>query len=333
MPRRRGGAANTGISTLGLTASNFPASSPLQDWTNTAGANLESGTKKVTDIGWRMPYPWGYGQTNASGAVTNIPNSSGRVDSLAELGYVNTGAVSWTNATPGGGANGVPHRTLNLQHSRSSGGLPDWALLDLFALPPQSSSYVFQPYTNTGVATTYGAVGGRVNINGLIYPFATNANNIVVRTNPLVALLSGASNPLTGDTAYLSNYAGNFANNILMAPINPSSYLDGGNAWALYDSTNGLYAHVGELAEISQLTDGGKTGEGNLYELLAQTTVSDNVFTIYTIGQALKQTVRGRFVVNGDKRYEVTIERNANVVAAPANQGVFRIVSVREITP
>ncbi len=254
------------------------------------------------------------------------------MDSLAELGYVNTGAMSWSTNS-GTSLTGVPHRTLNLQHSRGSGGLPDWALLDLFALPPQSSSYVFQPYTNTGTAATYGAVGGRVNINGLIYPFATNANNIVVRTNPLIALLSGASNPITGDSSYLSNYAGNFATNILMAPINPASYLDGGNTWALYDSTNGLYAHVGELAEVSQLTDGGESGEGNLYELLAQTTVSDNVFTVYTIGQALKQTAGGGFVVNGDKRYEVTIERNPNVVAVPTNQGVFRIVSIREITP
>ena len=321
-------AANSGVSTLGTTRSSFAGSLPPQDATNSAGINADSGSWKVTDIGWRLPYPYAYGITNSAGVVTNTPNPNGKMESLAELGYVNTGAVDWTNAStsPLPGANGVPYRTLNLQHSVNA-GLPDWALLDLFALPPQSSSYVYQPYGYSGTTNTYGAVGGRININAALYPF-TN----VVRANPLTAMLTSISNPISGDTNWFTANAAQVATNIALAPLNPGSYMENGNAFALYDSTNGLYAHVGELAEVSGMTEGGEYGEGNLFEPLAQATVSDNVFTIYTVGQALRQTATGNLIVNGEKRYQATVER-VPTKAADGSSGLFRVVGLREINP
>jgi hypothetical protein len=307
---------------LGLARGSFPASPPPQD-TTAAGGN---GT--VTSVGWRMPYPYGA-----------VLNPTGRMDSLAELGYVNTGAVGWTNSG-GAGANGVPWRTLRLQPEipGASATLPDWAMLDLFALPPASStSFAYQPYAYTNTSWTNGnAVGGRMNINGLLYPFfpsgsifsPSSANYFNAspdtRTAPLMALLAGATNPMTGDTNYMTTWGPTLATNILAMTLSPQ----GGRA---FDSTNGLYAHIGELAEISQMADGGESTEGNLFEPLAQTTVNGNVFTIYTIGQALRQTPSGIIVVNGEKKYQATIERIPSVPAT--GTGMFRTVGVRELTP
>jgi hypothetical protein len=147
-----------------------------------------------------------------------------------------------------------------------------------------------------------------------------------------MALFYGATNPITGTTNSLTT-AGTLATNV--AQMTPSSAnlgsisLKGTN----YDSANGLYAHIGELAEIAGVADGGEASEANLYEPLAQTTVGGDVFTVYTVGQALRQTPSGSIVVNGEKRYQATIERNLNVPATPTATGLFRILGVRELTP
>ncbi|MEI9997969.1 MAG: hypothetical protein WDO13_01785 [Verrucomicrobiota bacterium] len=124
-------------------------------------------------------------------------------------------------------------------------------------------------------------VSGRVNLNGL-YPF-TNT----LRAGPLMAVFAGATNPIAGTTISTSA-AGTMGTNILQMTL-----AGGHGSWALYDSTNGIYAHIGQLAEISGVADGGEASEGNLFEPLAQTTTDGNVFTVYTIGQALRQTPLG----------------------------------------
>ena len=299
------GATNTGVRTVGQAPSSLYSTQPQQD-TDSSG--------NITDVGWRMPYPYGY--VNAAGIT---PNPSGRMDSLAELGYVNTGGVCWTNSTSW---NGVPWRTLRLQPTSAS-GLPDWALLDLFALPIPSTNFIYQPYSYGSPAGL--AVGGRVNPNRL-YPF-TNT----IRATPLMALLYGATNPIAGTTNTLAT-AGTLATNILQM-----SLAEGHGSWAAYDSTNGVYAHIGELAEITGMADGGESSEGNLFEPLAQTTTSGNVFTVYTIGQALRQTPTGGIVINGEKRYQAAIEKvmtpNATTGLDPTGAGLFRVVVVRDLTP
>jgi len=321
--------SNSTVFTGGSTPGSFSGSPPQQD---TDGSGL------IATNGWRMPYPYNFPCTNYSstGMTITTNNLTGRMDSLAELGYVSTGTVGWSTSGAANGGNGVPWRTLRLQPANSA-TLPDWALLDLFALPPASSTnFVYQPYGWTNTANTYSATGGRLNINGLLYPFypstgipypsSTNlftTSPSVVRAAPLMALLAGATNPITGDTNYMTANAGALATNILAMTL-------AGKGQA-YDSTNGLYAHIGELAEIGGMADGGESTEGNLFEPLAQTTVSGNVFTVYTIGQALRQTPSGGIVINGEKRYQATIERIPTIPAT--GTGLFRMVGLRELTP
>jgi hypothetical protein len=304
----------------------------------------------VTGVGWHMPYPYDFPCTNYDGTVT-IKNTTGRMDSLAELGYINTGAVSFSGTT-GTDTNGVPYRTLRLEPSqgKTATTVPDWALLDLFALPPPATetNFPYQPYgatniaSNTNVWNTNSAGlinggnvwGGRINLNGNVYPFT----NTTTRITPLIALLSGATNAMMTNTISTAT-AGTMATNILNATLATNSY--GSSLSKIYfygepyDSiTNGgLYTHIGELAEIKGMADSGKASEGNLFEPLAETTVSGNVFTIYTVGQALQQTPSGNIVVNGEKRYQATVERIPTVPMSATGTGLFRVVVVRELTP
>ncbi len=304
------------ISTVGGTPGAF---SPQQD---------TDGNGKLTDLGWRLPYPAPSGYTPSATSTNGVPNPTGRVESLAELGYVDTGMVCWTNSGAAG-ANGVPWRTLRLQPT-STATLPDWALLDLFAVPPapSPSGYVYQPYGWTSTANTFSAIGGRLNLNGQLYPF-TN-----LRTAPLAALLYGSTNI---DTNSANTNPATLVTNILQMQLasNPALGVTG----RLYDSvTNsagspGYYAHIGELAEIKGMADAGEASEGNLFEPLAQSTLSGNVFTIYTIGQALQQSPSGSFQVNGEKRYQATLERIPTVAASSTGTGLFRVVVIRQLSP
>jgi hypothetical protein len=308
-------------------------SAPYQD--------LDS-TGKVTSIGWRMPYPYLFFCTNTDGTFT-IKNTTGRVNSLAELGYIATGATDWTG-TGGTDGKGVPYRTLHLQPSKNATPpvLPDWALLDLFALPPAqiATNFTYQPYgwTNAG----YNGIGGRLNLNGQLPPFntttaSTNAAGVSLptRATPLMAMLSGATNSSASNSISFAT-AGTLATNILNMTTSTGTLGTGANKIVLkgqlYDSTNGLYAHIGELAEVQGVADGGEASEGNLFEPLAQTTVGGNVFTIYTVGQALQQTASGTIIVNGEKRYQATVERIPTVPASQTS-GLFRYVGERELNP
>ncbi len=266
----------------------------------------------VTAVGWRMPYPYGYALVYPASSAGFVPNPSGKMESLAELGYVNTGMLCWTNSD---GKVGVPYRTLRLQPTSGGTILPDWALLDLFQLPAQSANFNYQPVSPTDGSNPYDRISGRVNINALLYPF-TN----VSRLTPLMAELTGATNPIAGTTMPASQ-AAQMATNI--AQMNLSG---NGHAYAI---TNGYYTSIGQLAEISGMADSGEQSEGNLFEPLAQTTVTGNVFTVYTIGQALKQLPSGSISVTGEKRFEATVERNPTKTSSP----LFRTIVVREVTP
>ena len=288
------GAANSGRS-----VGNSPGSySPPQD-TDANG--------KVTDLGWRLPYPMG-----------DATNPNGRMDSLAELGYVNTGAIGWIS----GNNYGTPYRTLRFQPSGAT--LPDWALLDLFALPPgptaAATNFISQPYLWTNSAGVFVARGGQVNVNAALYPFTT-----VVRPTPLIGLLSGSTNPMTATTLPAST-AGTLATNIISMTL--------ATAGKSYDSTGGVINHLGELAEISGMADKGELSEGNLFEPFAQGTVRGNVFVVYSVGQALQQTPTGTVIVNGEKRYEAAVEQNPSVSpSAETTSKLFNTVVLRELNP
>lgn len=300
--------ANSSVVTIGQAPM---AVTPPQD-TDTSG--------RVTTAGWRLPYPYGYALVYPSASAGIVPNPTGKMESLAELGYVNTGMVCWTNVD---NRNGTPYRTLRLQPTSGSQTLPDWALLDLFQLPPQGTSYSYVPHAISSSTGSFDTVGGRLNVNSLIYPF-----NSVLRLPPLTAELSGATNPIAGTTIPASgsySYGANAAQ--LASNIVQMTLSSNGHAYAM---TNGFYTSIGQLAEIQGMADSGEPSEGNLFEPLAQTTVTGNVFTVYTIGQAIKQLPSGGIIVTGEKRFEATVERNPTTLPPSP---LFRTVTVRELMP
>jgi len=242
-----------GKPTLGMTSTNV---SPPQD--TDASGNIYANSLY-------MPPPKNQGV-----------NTNGLVSSIAELGYVTTGAES--------AKLGVPWRTLRLQPTSGANALPpDWALLDLFTAPLSTNNpTLYQPQTNT--------TAGRININSA-QPFVNNTN--VFRLLPLASLFQSATNL----TVTASNAAANISSMNLAA--NGTNY--------------GIpaYASPGELAEVKGIADGGEASEANLQGVVDLLTARGAVFRVYSVGQAIKQTPGGQLVVQSEQ-YREAIVRGYN---------------------
>lgn len=226
---------------------------------------------KLTDYSLDMPPPKG-----------SADNLKGLVTSIAELGYIHTGLEGSAKA-------GVPWRTLHLQPSALGNTIvPDWAFMDLFAVPaeaPQESALqVLAPNKNS--------VGGRVNLNSKVEPFSME------RLRPLVAVLLGAKkgDGTTIDLPTAITLAGNIYNQKLAE--RGKSY----GSLSIFDSP-------GEVAEIEGIADAGESSEELLRQISNQVTARGGVFSIYAIGQTLKQTPDGRLIVLAEQRTQSFIER------------------------
>jgi hypothetical protein len=233
---------------------------------------------KIADASLYMPPPKGVGSNGSGG-------DNGRISSLGELGYIHTGTQG---AMPGRTQkSGVAWRTLRLQPNTftSTNTVPDWALLDLFGVP------------NTGilganaVTTPNGSsVGGRINVNSRVAPFALQ------RDRGLQALLKGTSisNPTT--------VAANIYNHQL-ARRTPSGAF--GKAYGYLSA----YDNPWEICEIAGVTDDGEASERVMREIGSLITARGDVFSIYSVGQALRQTPEGKLVVTGEQRQHSVVER------------------------
>jgi hypothetical protein len=250
----------------------------------------------ISTASFYMPPPAGKTFTLSSGAVDD--NTLGMVTSPAELGYVHTGIESsFKDFT----ANiviptGVPWRTLRLQpNNQSSNVVPDWAFMDLFTAPvaaPKGGEYVYAP--GSGIAGRENAVGGRVNLNGKPALFELE------RTTPLAAVVQGARKSAANQLRVSSTEATTLANNIYNRTL-----ADDGKA---YNYAGGFYS-PGQVVEIKGIADGGEESEelvraiGNLF------TARGNVFTVYSVGQSLKQLPNGTLSVTGEQRLQAMVER------------------------
>jgi len=225
-------------------------------------------------------------------------NPLGVISSPVELGYISTGVEA-------ANANGVPWRSIRLQPTAGAptNVVPDWALLDLFSSPVLTNGIstnlqkLYAPHENT--------VAGRINLNaGSFQPFSNS-----VRTNVLNALFTNVTGAPAG----------------IVSDVEQRILANGGQS---FGETN-LFDSVGELAEIRGISDGGESSEQTiLRQVVRQATVRGNVFSIYSIGQALKQTPSGTFVVNGEKMLQTMIERYTDGTAPK-----YRVVYWREINP
>lgn len=265
---------------------------------------------KISDASLYMPYPKGHAK-----------NPDGLVYSSGELGYIHTGIQRVSKS--------IPWRTLRLQPNNYSDTkqVPDWAFMDLFTVPtrimdPSDPGYnttvndIFYPHGTT--------IAGRINMNAQAQPFG-NTNSVAVpmeRIYPLKALFEGVTTASGGTVS--SNEAETIARNIyshtLATGANPGKYYGNSNA---YDSQ-------GEIVEVKGVADGGEESEEVVRGIANLMSARGSVFSLYSIGQALKQTPDGRLVVNGEQRLESIVERFLDPAATTVK---FRSVYFRNLTP
>ena len=302
---------------------------------NTAGAQQDTDSKgNLSDASLYMPPP--------AGTVTPIPyytsgcpvNPLGYVTSLGELGYIDAGLEVDTLSFPNpsnsnsGETNlvampvGIPWRSLRLQPNNypNSQTVPDWALLDLFAVPGSytntQTAAILAPYGNT--------IGGRVNINASLQP--TNFDS--GRTMPLQAVFLGVTNSWSAGTTNSYANAGAISTNIINQVLSPTSINGTGKYYP--GTAAAAYTTPGQIAEIQGVSDSGEASEESFREAIGQLCVRGDVFTIYSVGQAIKISSTGGLVVTGEQRAQAMVERYQDPVS---NAVSLRPVYYRNLMP
>ena len=258
----------------------------------------------VSDYSMHMPPPKGK-------TFNGEDNSDGLVHSVGELGYINTGMK--------GSIAGIPWRSLRLQpNSDAFGTVPDWALMDLFTVPiaaPPATKPIFQPN-----GTSY---GGRVNVNSHVQPF--NLQRIL----PLAAVFQSApytSNSSSSPALTLSSGSAQaIAQNIFNRVVS-----QGGNKGKLYGFENGYYS-PGEIVEIQGVADRGEESEELVRQVSNLLTTRGNVFTIYSVGQSIKQTPSGNLKMKGERRIQSMVERY--LFDGTTGEIRFRTIYYKSLTP
>ncbi|XHR28355.1 MAG: hypothetical protein ACFUZC_20850 [Chthoniobacteraceae bacterium] len=246
----------------------------------------------------------------AAGSTSN----PGVVSSSGELGYIHTGMQVTSS-----GAAGVPWRTIRLQPSAEPATVvPDWAFMDLFTAPITVGTMakpVFAPHDTS--------TGGRVNVNAWAEPSTSGSIPFGgARTLPLEAVLLGARCDATDSTKLLASGS---AAQIASYIYNKTTANNG----KLFGYTSGYFSQ-GEIVEIKGVADQGEASEETVRQIANMVTARGNVFSIYTIGQALKQTPQGRLVITAENRQQTMIERYLD---SSANKVRFKTVYSRPLTP
>ncbi|HEY5745325.1 MAG TPA: hypothetical protein VIU12_04530 [Chryseolinea sp.] len=224
-------------------------------------------------------------------------------------------SIGFLSCIPTGMQRGIVNATLKFGPSGSSSELPDWLLLDLVApIFPDLSQPSVAPYSYLH------STMGKININAKIYPSLG-----LDRTLPLKALFKHA---VPDDK--LDALVENIVNNKLSAK---------GQDFG----APGKYDYIGELCEVEGVADGVNTPGGttgtdwqkmalirNLANLI---TTQSNTFRVWGTAQAIRLTKKAgntdygiyeagdTVTVNGEKRFESTIERSVwpGVDGVPGN--------------
>ena len=96
-----------------------------------------------------------------------------------------------------------------------------------------------------------------------------------------------------------------------------------------YGYTNG-YDSPGEVVEIKGVADGGEKSEELVRQIMNLVTTRGKVFSVYTIGQAIKQTPGGKLSVTAQQRAQAMVERYLDPTT---NQVHFSPVYFRNLSP
>lgn len=86
----------------------------------------------------------------------------------------------------------------------------------------------------------------------------------------------------------------------------------------------------GELVEIEGIADRGEDSEEIVRNAANLVTTRGNISTIYTIGQALRQTPSGQLNLTGEERQRVTVERYLDNVSGKVR---FRLPYLSRVNP
>ena len=185
--------------------------------------------------------------------------------------------------------------------------------MDIFtapvAAPNKYNQYVYAPRTNSF------SFGGRVNLNSQAAPFG------LPRTTPLAAVLKNNTYDSMITNTMSATTAQTLANNIYNQTL-----ATGGKK---YGYTNG-YDSPGEVCEIKGVSDGGEKSEELVRQVMNLVTTRGNVFSVYTIGQAIKQTPDGKLSVTAQQRAQAMVERWQDAITSEVH---FSPVYFRNLSP
>ncbi len=278
----------------------------------------KDGSGNVTSVSTRLPAP--------KGSASNL---LGIVKSVGELGFIHTGSVvAHMHSTSTSGilyGTIVPYRTLRLRpQDATSGELPDWAILDLFDAPglPQSS-------TSTVLRPGNASVGGQINVNGGLVTFIDqNGNPTLTRSLPMQCALTGAGNKTaTVSSVIPSTSVSTLANAINSYAFTNDSLATNGKRYGTGVLTN-VFISPWQICEIKGVADSGEESEEVVRHVGSVGTVRGNVFSIYSIGQSIKQDSNGGVSILGERRMETIVERYQDT---PNSSATFRTIFSRDL--
>lgn len=283
---------------------------PLPNTPNPPPQPDTSANGRYSTASFRMPYPKGHPN-----------NPHGLVLSPGELGFIHTGLEGKSRGTPL--KTGTPWRTIRLQPNRNADTteVPDWALMDLFTVPsvvPEAAETLFAPYGT--------AVAGRVNLNAT----AAELSHLQHRAALTAALLNARKSTIDLSAKLSATEAAAIAEAIANRTLADRRIV---NARTLLEGKQYGYAmgfdSPGEVVEIKGIADGGEESEELVRSISNLLTTRSNVFSVYSIGQSIKQTPTGRLIITGEQRQHSMIER----YLTSDNKVNFRSVYFRNINP
>lgn len=282
-----------------------PPQDTTKSWNDSTG-KIVGAVPQYRDATLHMPAPKGSGK-----------NPHGVVSSVGELGFIHTGLQITSQRLPvtdppTPNPPGIPWRTIRLQPSSSPlTVVPDWVFMDLFTVPttvPDAAKSLFTPHAT--------ATSGRVNLNSKVEPYS------LTRLDPLAAVFLGASHDATQPDAKITpESASALARNVYERKL-----ASGGKQYGYLQG----YDSPGEMVEIEGIADQGEASEELVRQVSNLVTTRGNVFSVYSIGQALKQTPAGGLHVTAEQRRHTMLERFQD---ASTKQIHFRTIYGLQLTP
>ena len=246
---------------------------------------------------------------------------------IGYLQYVRTGIMPDDESVPYEQQRGTPFRLLSYRPSQNQTNYPDWALLDLLYIPstltPYGSAYnppTAVPLSNNAVTNlaffgTYGgATAGRINPNGAVI-YTTNVNvpqTNVSRTLPLRAVMHG-----------LTVNGGN--------PVDETAIADAIEAYLRDPSKGGALRMPAEICNVPAIdalrASINPTRNDLVRQVVGALTTQDNVFSVWTVGQAI-QKKRGnaqsdRFEAGDNVLAEVRLRFIVERYLDPGADGIY----------